>query len=175
MRTMANEDNKRIIKLKGSETAREFEISVEVARLSELVNDTLGDGGDDDNEPQVIDLPRVSTGTLEQVIHFMVHHAAEVMTDIPTPLGGNSFDQIVEQQWYRDFMVNMERPMLFDILTAANYMGVKPLLDLACLKVTFELTGKSADEIREILNLPELTPEEENQARIEHRWIFETS
>jgi hypothetical protein len=30
-------------------------------------------------------------------------------------------------------------------------------------------------QIREILNLPDLTPEEEAQAREEHRWIFEDS
>jgi hypothetical protein len=28
-------------------------------------------------------------------------------------------------------------------------------------------------QIREILNLPDLTPEEEVQAREEHKWIFE--
>ena len=65
------------------------------------------------------------------------------------------------------------RPMIFDLLTAANFMGIKPLLDLACLSVTFELSGKNAEEIREILNIPELTPEEEASARDEHRWIFE--
>jgi len=54
-------------------------------------------------------------------------------------------------------------------------MGIKELLDLSCLKVTFQLTGKSAEEIREILRLPELTPEEEAQARTEHKWIFEDS
>lgn len=172
---MANEENTRIIKLKGSETAREFEISAEAAKLSDLIKDSLGDVDDDDDEPKVIELLRVSTDTLEQVIDFMVHYDQEAMTEIPTPLGCRTFDQIVEQEWYRDFMVNMERPILFDILTASNYMGIKPLLDLACLKVTFELTGKSPDEIREILNLPEMTPEEEIQARTEHRWIFETS
>ena len=73
-------------------------------------------------------------------------------------------------------------------------MGIKPLLDLTCLKVTFQLTGKNAEEvsvelackavylrvthllasqIRQILNLPELTPEEEAKAREEHKWIFE--
>ena len=30
-------------------------------------------------------------------------------------------------------------------------------------------------QIRQILNLPELTPEEEAQAREEHKWIFEES
>lgn len=67
----------------------------------------------------------------------------------------------------------MDRQTLFDVLSAANYMEIKPLLDLTCLKVTFELTGKNAEEIRDILNLPELTPEEEARAREEQRWIFE--
>jgi len=33
--------------------------------------------------------------------------------------------------------------------------------------------GKSAEEIRVILNIPKLTPEEEAKARLEHRWIFD--
>ena len=35
-----------------------------------------------------------------------------------------------------------------DLLRAANYMDIKPLLDLACLKVTFMLNGKSENEVR---------------------------
>lgn len=81
----------------------------------------------------------------------------------------------MSQEWYRNFVsdTNMNKDMLFEVLTAANYMGIKPLLDLACLKVTFHLNGKNAEEIRNILRLPELTPEEEARAREEHRWIFE--
>ena len=77
--------------------------------------------------------------------------------------------------WYQDFVDedNMPKEMLFSVLTAANYMGIKPLLDLTCLKVTFYLNGKNADDIREILSLPGMTPEEEARAREEHRWLFE--
>lgn len=46
--------------------------------------------------------------------------------------------------------------MLFELLTAANFMGIKELLDLTCLKVTFQVTGKNAEEIRQILRLPKL-------------------
>lgn len=79
------------------------------------------------------------------------------------------------QTWFQEFVSNDNTPqdMLFELLTAANYMGIKPLLDLACLKVTFQLNGKNAEEIRQILNLPELSPEEETRARGEHPWIFE--
>lgn len=48
----------------------------------------------------------------------------------------------------------------------------EPLLDLACLKVSDELMGKSPEEIRVMLNIPKMTPEEEAKARQDHRWIF---
>ena len=55
---------------------------------------------------------------------------------------------MVDQEWYQEFVKdeNLNREMLFDMLTAANFMGIKPLLDLTCLKVTFQLTGKNAEE-----------------------------
>jgi S-phase kinase-associated protein 1 len=59
----------------------------------------------------------------------------------------------MDQKWYQDFVSddNLSREMLFDLLTAANYMGIKPLLDLTCLKVTFQLTGKNAEEVSSTL------------------------
>ena len=84
----------------------------------------------------------------------------------------------MDQEWYQKFVDDDQlgsHDMLFDLLTAANFMGIKELLDLTCLKVTFQLTGKNAEEIRKILRLPEMTPEEEAQAREDHKWIFEDS
>lgn len=59
----------------------------------------------------------------------------------------------MDQEWYQKFVSdeNLDRDMLFDLLTAANFMGIKPLLDLTCLKVTFQLTGKNAEEVSEHL------------------------
>ena len=37
--------------------------------------------------------------------------------------------------------------MLFQVLQAANFLNLKPLLDLACLRVTFELENRNADEV----------------------------
>mmetsp|Transcript_5467 Transcript_5467/g.8028 ORF Transcript_5467/g.8028 Transcript_5467/m.8028 type:complete len:164 (-) Transcript_5467:208-699(-) len=144
-----------------------IEIPYEAAKLSELVRDSVEE---DEREVQVL---RVSTDCLAKVVEFLKHHVEEPMVAIPTPLGGSSFEEIVKPLWYKTFVDLEERAMIFDLLTAANYMGIKPLLDLTCLKVTFELTGKSADEIRELLNLPKLTTEEEAKARVEHKWVFE--
>ena len=60
------------------------------------------------------------------------------------------------QDWYRTFVNNMDRENLFALLTAANYMNIKPLLDLACLRVTFEVTGKSAEEVKSCASIARL-------------------
>jgi len=44
-------------------------------------------------------------------------------------------DEIV-QQWYASF-VDVDQGMLFELVTAANFMDIKPLLDLTCLAVSF--------------------------------------
>lgn len=52
-----------------------------------------------------------------------------------------------------------------DLVAAANFMDIKPLLDLTCLAVSIMIKGKSAAELREMFNIsPEFTPEEEAQA-----------
>ena len=56
------------------------------------------------------------------------------MTPITTPLKSNRIEDIV-QEWYADF-VNVEQIMLFELVTAANFMDIKALLDLTCLAVS---------------------------------------
>ena len=45
--------------------------------------------------------------------------------------------QVMDQKWYQDFVsddnLGSSNDMLFDLLTAANFMGIKELLDLSCL------------------------------------------
>ena len=58
----------------------------------------------------------------------------------------------MDQEWYQKFVSeeNVDRDLLFELLTAANFMGIKPLLNLTCLKVTFLLADKSAEEVSSI-------------------------
>ncbi len=59
----------------------------------------------------------------------------------------------------------MTRPFFFGA-QAANYMDIKPLLDLTCAKVASMIKGKTPEEIRKVFNIVnDFTPEEEAQAR----------
>jgi S-phase kinase-associated protein 1 len=58
---------------------------------------------------------------------------------------------------------------------AANYMDIKPLLDLTCAKVASYMKGKSAEEIRKRFNIEnDLTKEEEEAIRAENKWAEES-
>ena len=102
---------------------------------------------------------------LTKVIEYCTHHeTVEAMTQIQTPLKSSKIEDLV-QPWYAEF-VRIDQTLLFELVTAANFMDIKPLLDLTCLAVSVSIKGKSASELRTIFNISnEFTPEEEAQVR----------
>ncbi len=143
----------------------------------------------DCNPPStLIPLVNVSSDCLAHVVRFMKHYAVEPLHPIklhphPNPSGTSAtnaslirdgvIDDIITQEWYRRFIKEMSKEMIFQIVNAANYMDIPSLLNLSCLKVSVDLMDKSAEDIRKVLNLPKMTEEEERRARDEHSWIFE--
>lgn len=76
----------------------------------------------------------------------------------------------VVQEWYSQF-VAIDQEVLFELILAANYMDVKPLLDLTCASVASMIKGKTPEEIRKHFNIiNDFTPDEEEKVREENRW-----
>lgn len=128
-----------------------------------------GTSGASANIPD-IPLPNVSAFILSKVIEYCKHYQqVEVMTPIVTPLKSSKLDELV-QSWYVEY-IKVERTVLFDLVAAANFMDIKPLLDLSCLAVSILIKGKSATELREMFNIAnELTTDEEAQIQRENAW-----
>ena len=131
-----------------------FTVSAEVAKLSKLVETTIDDD-DTNNQDKVtpeIPLHTIKTNVLGKVIDYCEHYKnVEVMTPIQTPFKSTILAELV-QGWYADF-VDVDKNLLFDLVTAANFMDIKPLLDLACLAVSIFIKGKSAEDMRKIFNI----------------------
>lgn len=140
---------------------------VAVAKMSKMVETTLEEESDED--VQEIPLPNVKAAVLEKVIEYCTRYQTEPMTAIVTPLKSSRIEEVV-QKWYADY-VQVDQVLLFELVTAANFMDIKPLLDLTCFAVAVMIKGRSADEIRRIFNISsDFTPEEQAQVREENRW-----
>ncbi|VEU37654.1 unnamed protein product [Pseudo-nitzschia multistriata] len=151
------------------------EVPLGVAKMSTLIATTIGDDDDDDDDDEEelmdreIPLPNVKSEVLAKVIEYCVHYTMEEpMEPIQTPLKSSKIEDLV-QPWYADF-VKVEQSLLFELTTAANFMDVKPLLDLSCLAVSVSIKGKTAAELRDMFNINVFSPEEEAQVREESQW-----
>lgn len=148
-----------------------YEVAIAVAKMSELVASMLNDNEDDD-EVTEIPLPNVKATVLAKVIEFCSHHKQEPMTEIEKPLKSAVMGEVV-QKWYADF-INVEQVLLFELILAANFMDIKPLLDLTCATVASQIKGKTPEEIRQTFNITnDFSPEEEAQVREENKWCDE--
>jgi S-phase kinase-associated protein 1 len=128
-----------------SKEGEAFEVKKEVAVMSELVKSMKDeddeDEDDEDSKPTEIPLPNVKSDVLKKVIEFCEHHLQEPMTEIEKPLKSQNMADVV-QKWYADF-VDLEQVLLFELILAANYMDIKPLLDLTCATVASMIKGKT--------------------------------
>lgn len=102
--------------------------------MSTLVATTIDDDAEDEDEVREIPLPNVKETVLQKVIEYCEHYKEEPMTPIQTPLKSSKLSDLV-QPWYCQF-TEVEQQLLFEMVTAANFMDVKPLLDLTCLAVS---------------------------------------
>ena len=162
-----------------SQEGDQFEVDKKVVMMSELVKVMLGGSEEEENKStgssegdNEIPLPNVKTNVLAKVIEFCKHHVDKPMADIEKPLKDNDMKNVVEA-WDAEF-VEVDQELLFELILAANYMDIKPLLDLTCAKVASMIKGKTPDEIRKTFNITEdFTPEEEIKVRADNPWLEE--
>eukprot|EP00088_Acartia_fossae_P056489 TRINITY_DN65783_c0_g1_i1.p1 TRINITY_DN65783_c0_g1~~TRINITY_DN65783_c0_g1_i1.p1 ORF type:complete len:150 (-),score=26.04 TRINITY_DN65783_c0_g1_i1:159-578(-) len=126
----------------------------------------------DDDSQRAIPLPAVSGPILAKIIDWANHHR-----DDPPPPYEEDFktaktaDDIGE--WDQEF-VKVDQATLFDMIMAANYLDIKPLLDMLCKTVANMIKGKNVEEIREKFGIKnDFTPEEEEEVRRENEWCEE--
>ena len=150
------------------EEGEQIQVDEDIATMSVLVKSMIDDSGVDEDIP----LPNVKKATLEKVIEFCKHHKEDPLQDIEKPLKTNNIKDVVSP-WYGEF-VDVKIEELYEIILAANYLDIKPLLEVTCAAVAAMMKGKSIEEIRELFNIEnDFTPEEEEQIREENKWAEE--
>ncbi|KAF9598039.1 hypothetical protein IFM89_023816 [Coptis chinensis] len=152
------EEAKKIITLKSSD-GETFEVEEDVIVQSETIKHLIEDDCTDNGIP----VPNVNAKILAMVIEYCKKHVGKSADDKDDDL--KNFDAEY---------IKVDQATLFDIILAANYLNVKPLLDLSCQTVADMIKGKKPEEIRELFSIKnDFTPEEEEELRRENQWAFE--
>jgi S-phase kinase-associated protein 1 len=131
-----------------------FSVPVRAANLSKLVSIMTSEDFVDSDDENMEDVPilRVRSHVLDMIVGFMIHYDIDPMTTINKPLVSNNIGDVV-QHWYAVFIERLDEDMLFDIVNAANYMHIQPLLELACAGVALSINCKTTVEVNEAFHL----------------------
>jgi S-phase kinase-associated protein 1 len=138
---------------------------------------------------------QVNEAVLRKVIEWCEHHRNDPLQSQDDESDARKKTTEIEE-WDQKFM-QVDQEMLFEIILvrvfaliptieistgesanhtihtvqAANYLDIKPLLDVGCKTVANMIKGKSPEEIRKTFNITnDFTPEEEEQIRRENEW-----
>jgi len=149
----------KIIKIKSNDD-QIFEIDQDVVEQSSTIK-TLSDLMDVGEVP--IPLPNVKASILGPIVEFCNHHKNDPK---PEPIDDDDDDDpnkdIYEpkrsddiSEWDQAFVkrFTVAEGTLFDIIMAANYLGIKTLLAVGCKTIANMVRGKSSSEVREMFNI----------------------
>lgn len=153
------------VKIQSSDN-KEFEIAVEYAEQSTTIKNMMEDLPDD--QEIIIPLPNISSVIMEKIIVYWEYHWVNPLPIVTDP-------RVVTEitPWDGDY-VNVAQQILFELVLAANFLDIKPLLDLCCKTMANVLIQcKDPEDIRKYLNIKnDFTPEEEEAIRKENEWCL---
>lgn len=139
-----------------SSDGQNIEIDEVSAKRSGLLKGLLADY----EKGSEIPMPDIRGEILKKTVEYLIYYKEKEPKEIPKPLPtANLLD--VTDEWDVTFINSVDLDSTFDIINAANYMDIKPLLDLSCAKIASLMKGKTAEEIRTMFNIEcDLTEEE---------------
>lgn len=140
------------------------------ALLSKLIADMASSNDDDDSddeEEMLIPVPNVRAAVLTKVIEWAEHHRD---TKFPDADDDDTRKLTPVDSWDKKFL-EVDQEMLYEIILAANYLNIRPLLDAGCKIVAEMIRGRSPDEIRKLFNIEnDFTADEEIAIKRENEW-----
>ena len=151
-----------------SSDGEKLQVTSKAAQRSQLVKGIIEDYPDDAEVP----LNNVKSNILKKIKEYLDHYQDSEPKEIERPLASQNYQECVDA-WDYEF-INVDLDLIFEIILAANYMDIKPLLELASSKVASIIKGKTPEEIRKTFNIQnDFTPEEEQQIREENQWCLD--
>ena len=146
-----------------------IETSAKAAMRSTIIKDSIQDSREDIIE---FNANNVKGNILKKIVEYLEHYEETEPKEIERPLPSPNFKECVEEWDFNYIDINLDE--IFEIILAANYLDIKPLLELSSAKVASILKGKTIEEIKQTFGITnDFTPEEEQQIIEENKWCME--
>ncbi|KAJ1883354.1 hypothetical protein LPJ66_011039 [Kickxella alabastrina] len=167
-----------LIKLITAEGAL-IEVEQDIIEQSGTIRNILTDIGLTDKP---IPLPNVSGPILTKIIEYCMHHRhdtsrrrqppSQPALDTESDCRESAIEEaIAKMDDFDHEFCRIDQGTLFDLLLAANFLDIQPLLDLTGYTVANMMKGKTVQEIRDTFHVrSDFTPEEEEQVMKENAW-----
>ena len=172
--------NTHIVLQSNDKPAVELVVLREAALMSTVISDMLADQAPGE-ETVIPCLDVTATGpALSYLIEYIEHHYNNKAEPIEKPLRTTLADVVSE--WDKAFIytdlvkggVEKENKLLMEVALAANYLGIKDLVELCYAAAASMIKGKTPEQIREIFAIEsDLTAEQEEKIREQNKQCLE--
>ncbi len=147
-----------------------MEIAKEICDMSKLMKEMMSEGDDND----IIPLPNVKQETMIKVVEWCNYHQSHPLPEVQKPIASPDVKVVLKDfPWDAEFINIDDQETVFNLVLAANYLDIEPLLDLGCMRIACWLKNKKPEEVRSFFNITQPSPEEEERIRKEKFVHFE--
>lgn len=154
-----------------SKTGEKYEVSLESVKLSVLISDILEDSNESENIIPLSFENYIIVKIIEYLDHFITDpHDSESLTN------GEKISSDLSKyinEWYLNF-IDVDIDFLGNLLHAADFLHIEPLIELCCLKFAHVLKEKDINQLKEMFIVDELSEEEKNEFVQAHEWTYNT-
>jgi len=133
-----------------SKDGQQFMIERQSAMISYLVKTAL----ESDPSAAEVHIPGVEGPILAKIVEYMQQHKGVEPPIIPSPLRSKFMKEVVTDPWDAAFVDQIceHRQHIYDLILAANYMSITPLVHLSCAKVASLIKGQAVENVIPLLS-----------------------
>merc|ERR1712098_718090 len=119
-------------------------------------------------------LEKVTSAVLPIIIDYLKRHDGKAPRDIKKPINSQHLKELLLENGMKlgdvekadvELMESLPKEAIFEVILAANYMDIRPLLHLGCAKIATLIKGKSPEEIKKILGESDAAGDAQNKAK----------
>mgnify|MGYP003959120503 CR=1 FL=1 len=163
------------------------DISYTVSRKAATQSGLVSDATKDESEGDQTEVPitDVDGNTLKYIVQWIEYHKDAPMEEIEKPLKDKKIikikddDETIVSAWDYLFLTTdlvragdiKQHDILVDVIMAANYLDIKPLLELSCAAMADIVRNKNRQELCDLFGIEnDFTADEEKRAREQNSW-----